>query len=38
LEEAGFDRVVHWVPSAGQSRIEVEMDKFEAAIADAHGE
>lgn len=38
LEEAGFDRVVHWVPSAGQSRVEAEMDRFEAAIAEAHGE
>lgn len=38
LEEAGFDRVVHWVPSAGQGRIEAEMDTFEAAIAEAHGE
>jgi len=38
LEEAGFDRVVHWVPSAGRSRIEAEMDRFEAAIAEAHGE
>ena len=38
LEEAGFDRVVHWVPSAGRSRIGAEMDLFEAAIADAHGE
>jgi probable F420-dependent oxidoreductase len=38
LEKAGFDRVVHWVPSAGQSQIEADMDKFEAAVADAHGE
>ncbi len=38
FEEAGFDRVVHWVPSAGRSRIEADLEKFEAAIAEAHGE
>ena len=38
FEEAGFDRVVHWVPSAGRSRVEAELDAFEAAIAEAHGE
>ena len=38
FEEAGFDRVVHWVPSAGRSRVEAVMDRFEAAIAEAHGE
>ena len=38
FEEAGFDRVVHWVPSAGRSRVEEDMDRFEAAIAEAHGE
>jgi probable F420-dependent oxidoreductase len=37
-EEAGFDRVVHWVPSAGRSQVEADMDRFEAAIAEAHGE
>jgi probable F420-dependent oxidoreductase len=38
LEEAGFDRVLHWVPSAGRSRIEADIDRFEAAIAEAHGD
>jgi probable F420-dependent oxidoreductase len=38
LEEADFDRVVRWVPSAGQSRVEADLDRFEAAIAEAHGE
>jgi probable F420-dependent oxidoreductase len=38
LEEAGFERVVRWVPSAGRSRIEADMDAFEAAIAEVHGE
>jgi probable F420-dependent oxidoreductase len=38
LEEAGFDRAVRWVPSAGRSRVEADMDRFEAAIAEAHGE
>jgi hypothetical protein len=38
LEDAGFDRIVHWVPSAGRSRVEAELDRFEEAIADAHGE
>lgn len=38
FEEAGFDRVVHWVPSAGRSRVEVDLDAFESAIAEVHGE
>ena len=38
FEEAGFDRVVHWIPSAGRSRIEADLEQFEAAIAEAHGE
>jgi probable F420-dependent oxidoreductase len=38
LEEAGFDRAVHWVPSAGQSPVEADLDRFEAAVAEAHGE
>ncbi len=38
LEEEGFDRVVRWVPSAGRSRVEADLDAFEAAIAEAHGE
>ena len=38
LEEAGFARLVHWLPSAGRSRVERALDDFEAAVADAHGE
>ena len=38
LEEEGFDRAVRWVPSAGRSRVEADLDAFEAAIAEAHGE
>jgi probable F420-dependent oxidoreductase len=35
--EAGFSRAVHWVPSAGASVIEAELDKFEAAAAEVLG-
>jgi probable F420-dependent oxidoreductase len=38
LEEAGFARLVHWLPSAGRSRVERALDSFEAAVADARGE
>ncbi len=38
LEEAGFDRAVHWLPSAGQSVIERALDAFEAAVAEARGD
>jgi len=37
-EDAGFRRVVHYVPSAGLGPIEAVLDRFEAAIAEAHGE
>jgi len=37
-EDAGFRRVVHYVPSAGLGPIEAALDRFEAAIAEAHGE
>ncbi|HEY4020371.1 MAG TPA: LLM class F420-dependent oxidoreductase [Pseudonocardiaceae bacterium] len=35
--EAGFSRVVHWVPSANSSVIERQLDKFEAAAAEVIG-
>jgi probable F420-dependent oxidoreductase len=35
--EAGFSRAVHWVPSAGASVIESELDRFEAAAAEVLG-
>lgn len=38
LERAGVRRVVHWVPSAGRARIEQALDRYEAAVADLHGE
>lgn len=38
LAEAGFRRVVHWVPSAGRSVVEAQLDGWEAAIAELHGE
>lgn len=37
-EEAGFRRVIHWLPSAGRGPVEAAMDKFESAVAEAHGE
>ncbi|HEY5336124.1 MAG TPA: LLM class F420-dependent oxidoreductase [Mycobacteriales bacterium] len=36
--EAGFRRVVYWLPSAGQGPIERALDAYETAIADLHGE
>jgi probable F420-dependent oxidoreductase len=38
LEDAGFRRAVHWLPSAGQGPLERALDRFEAAVAEAHGE
>ncbi|MEU8267008.1 TIGR03619 family F420-dependent LLM class oxidoreductase [Sphaerisporangium sp. NPDC049002] len=37
-EKAGVARVMPWLPSAGLARIEGEMDAFEKALADLHGE
>jgi probable F420-dependent oxidoreductase len=37
-EKAGVSRVMPWLPSAGLARIEREMDTFEKALADVHGE
>jgi alkanesulfonate monooxygenase SsuD/methylene tetrahydromethanopterin reductase-like flavin-dependent oxidoreductase (luciferase family) len=38
LREAGVERAVHWVPSAGRSRIEQALERFEAAVAELNGE
>jgi probable F420-dependent oxidoreductase len=38
LREAGVERAVRWVPSAGRSRIEAELERFEAAVAELNGE
>jgi alkanesulfonate monooxygenase SsuD/methylene tetrahydromethanopterin reductase-like flavin-dependent oxidoreductase (luciferase family) len=38
LEDAGITRVVRWIPSAGRSRVEEALDRYEAAVAEAHGE
>ncbi len=37
FEIAGFRRVVHWLPSAGKSVVEREMDRFETAVDEVHG-
>ncbi|HEX7354462.1 MAG TPA: LLM class F420-dependent oxidoreductase [Mycobacteriales bacterium] len=36
--DAGFRRVVHWLPSARRGPIERALDAYESAIADLHGE
>jgi probable F420-dependent oxidoreductase len=41
LEEyanAGFQRVVRWLPSAARGPVEQAMERYEAAIAELHGE
>jgi hypothetical protein len=38
MERAGVSRVVHWVPSGGRSVIQRALERFEAAVAEAHGE
>jgi probable F420-dependent oxidoreductase len=38
LESAGVARVVHLLPSAGRGRLEQQLDRFESAVAEAHGE
>jgi hypothetical protein len=30
--------VVRWLPSAGLSRVEAELERFEAAVAELNGE
>jgi probable F420-dependent oxidoreductase len=37
-EAAGVERGVFWVPSAARSVVEAAMDRFEAAVAELHGE
>jgi probable F420-dependent oxidoreductase len=36
--EAGFERAVHWLPSAGRGPLERSLDAWEAAVADLNGE
>jgi probable F420-dependent oxidoreductase len=38
LREAGVERAVRWVPSAGRSVIERELERFEAAVAELNGD
>jgi probable F420-dependent oxidoreductase len=38
LREAGVERVVRWVPSAGRSVIEAALERFESAVAELNGE
>ncbi len=38
LRDAGVRRVVHWLPSAGRSRIEPALERWEAAFAELNGE
>jgi probable F420-dependent oxidoreductase len=35
---AGFQRVVRWLPSAGRGPVERAMDRFESALAELYGE
>ncbi len=35
---AGFQRVVHWLPSAARGPVERAMDRYESAIAELNGE
>jgi probable F420-dependent oxidoreductase len=35
---AGFQRVVHWLPSAARGPVERAMDQYESAIAELNGE
>ena len=37
LETAGFQRAVHYVPSAGRGPVERALDAFETAVNEAHG-
>jgi alkanesulfonate monooxygenase SsuD/methylene tetrahydromethanopterin reductase-like flavin-dependent oxidoreductase (luciferase family) len=38
LQEAGFARVAHWIPSANRSVVEAALERWEAAIAQLNGE
>jgi hypothetical protein len=35
---AGFDRALHWLPSAGRGPVERALDAWESAIAEFAGE
>jgi probable F420-dependent oxidoreductase len=37
-EGAGFSLAVHWLPSASLGQVERELDRFETAVAELHGE
>jgi alkanesulfonate monooxygenase SsuD/methylene tetrahydromethanopterin reductase-like flavin-dependent oxidoreductase (luciferase family) len=37
-EQAGFQRVVHWLPSYPRGPVEQALEEWESAIADLHGE
>jgi alkanesulfonate monooxygenase SsuD/methylene tetrahydromethanopterin reductase-like flavin-dependent oxidoreductase (luciferase family) len=36
--EAGFQRAVHWLPSAARGPVERALDEYEAAVAELNGE
>jgi probable F420-dependent oxidoreductase len=38
LAKAGCRRAVHWLPSAGRGPVEAALERFEAAVAELHGE
>jgi probable F420-dependent oxidoreductase len=38
LVQAGFQRVVHWIPSGNRAVVEAALERWEAAIAELHGE
>jgi len=38
FERVGFRRVLHWLPSAPRGPVEAALDRFEAAVAELHGE
>jgi len=38
LQEAGVERVIRWMPSAGRSVVEAALGRFEAAVAELNGE
>jgi hypothetical protein len=38
LQQAGVQRVVHWIPSAGRGPVERALERWEDAIAELNGE
>jgi hypothetical protein len=38
MRDAGVQRVVHWVPSAGRAIVERDLERFETAVAELNGE